>query len=195
MLVIGGPFAVVAGVLAVSGVLKLADPAPATQSWRVLPTRLRPAAGVVVAGAEVALAMLALTVTQRGIALAMGLLYGMFAALSVRRLRTRGTASCGCFGRLATPPSWLHVASNVLSAGVASLAAIAGTPPLTKILATQSVGQGVLTLSLAALAAGLAIATVTTLPATRAAARAHIHTGDIPIFRMTASARTDNRVR
>ena len=55
-------------------------------------------------------------------------MYLIFAGVVWRGMRV-GAASCGCFGAIDTPPSWTHVAGNLVLAG-SSLWALGGRSPL-----------------------------------------------------------------
>lgn len=58
------------------------------------------------------------------------LLYAGFAGFLVRLLRDGKAASCGCLGRHEAPPTWLHVALDIVAAGVALWAGFRGIPGL-----------------------------------------------------------------
>ncbi|MBM3660204.1 MAG: hypothetical protein FJW95_11995 [Actinobacteria bacterium] len=114
-------FGMAALLLVVAGALKLVDPSGTVGALRALgvvvdDTRVR-----VLAGAEAALGALALAVTNEVIALAVALSYAGFALVIVTAL-VRGLPidSCGCLGRLETPPGGRHL----LVVGVALLGAL-----------------------------------------------------------------------
>jgi hypothetical protein len=63
----------------------------------------------------------------------LGVWYVLLALVAALLLRG-GAASCGCFGSDSTPPSWLHVALDLVAAAIAVTAAVAGTPGATEVL-------------------------------------------------------------
>ena len=101
---------------------------------------------------------------------AVGLLYASFAVVVLRAVLA-GAGSCGCFGRLDAPPSWVHVLGNLALAGVSFAAAGAGSPPVPAIV--QSISDrpaiGAALAMEIALMAGLGLATFTALPEALAA--------------------------
>jgi len=117
--------------LAIAGIYKLSDPAPTIGALRG--AGLPHSRGVVwlLALAEVAVAGVWFAVGGRIAALAGAGLYIGFALFVTFALRRDlPIASCGCLGRADTPPTWLHVIVNSLSAVVLIWAAIVPTGPL-----------------------------------------------------------------
>ena len=160
----------VAVVLATSGLLKLQDPAPARATLRQIGFRggrwsarsfglleIAVAVGVLVVGGPIANAAIAA-------------LSAVFVVVSWRLLNAATAAeTCGCFGRFSAPPSRLHVAVNVVSLGVAVLATFQGTPGLPATVREQgSIGWALGGLGM--IGGLLALAVMTVLPATLAAA-------------------------
>ncbi|MFI9152413.1 MauE/DoxX family redox-associated membrane protein [Streptomyces sp. NPDC053367] len=97
-----------------------------TRQWRLVPKRaLVPAAGtVVVAEAAVPVLVAVPSATRAGVLLAGALLALFTAAIVVTR--ARGTAArCACFGRIATPLGRRHVLRNAL---LLAAVAVAMTP-------------------------------------------------------------------
>ncbi len=96
---------------------------------------------------------------------AVGLLYASFAVVVLRAVLA-GAGSCGCFGRLDAPPSWVHVLGNLALAAVSLAAAGAPSPPVPAIVQTIS-DRPTVGAALAmevALMAGLGLAAFTALP-------------------------------
>ena len=96
---------------------------------------------------------------------AVGLLYAAFAVVVLRAVLIRA-GSCGCFGRLDAPPSWVHVGGNLALAAVSFAAAGAGSAPVPAIVQSIS-DRPAIGLALAmevALVSGLCLALFTALP-------------------------------
>lgn len=109
-----GVFLAAALLLVLAGVQKVIDPLPLVRALRS--TGLSVAAPVVraFALAEVAIGVAAV-VTGNGVAVAAS--YVVFTGFVVMaKLKGGVLASCGCFGKADTPPTWLHVA---ITAGLA----------------------------------------------------------------------------
>src|SRR6185503_6810618 len=117
---VSGPFAIVAAVLLVGGVLKVRAPGPARA---VLVALGVPAPGAVAAVAA-AFALFAVVV---------GLVLGRRPS-GGERGGPADVASCGCFGRLSARPSPVHLAGDAVAAVVAAGAAIAGAPAAFEVL-------------------------------------------------------------
>ncbi len=122
---------------------------------------------VVLGIAEAGLGIVALAVGTPATAAAVGVFYVGFAVAVVRAL-SMGAVSCGCFGRVDAPPSWLHVVGNGALA-FASFVAIAGSTPV-EVMEDQPAG-GVGFVVLVGVLAGLALVMFTALPEALAARR------------------------
>jgi hypothetical protein len=165
----GGPYAAIALVLGIGGVMKARDPLSTAGALRALGLPSRPTLVRIAAGAEVAIAAYALLVGGRGAAAAVALSYATF-TLFVALALSRGAmvGSCGCFGKLDTPPSTVHLVVNAAAATVAGLIAVDGgsrAGSLVVELERQPLG-GVPFLALVACCAGLVIVALTLLPQT-----------------------------
>ena len=121
-------------------------------------------------GVEVAAGAGALWLGGPVAASAVGLLYGLF-ALAVVRALLAGAESCGCFGRLDTPPSRIHVVAN-LALAASSFAAAgadgAAIPVIARALVDSPAVGAALAVEVVVLA-GLALVTFTALPEALAA--------------------------
>jgi len=107
--------------LVLAGALKLVDPSGTVGALRALGVVVDDARVRVLAGAEMALGALALAVANEVIALAVALSYAGFALVIVVALvRELPIDSCGCLGRLETPPGGRHL----VVVGVALLGAL-----------------------------------------------------------------------
>ena len=169
MEVLTGLVAIVAVVLAVSGVLKVVDPQPTVDRLVALGG---PGGRMAVLGlglAEVTAGVVVLSLGGRVATAVVAGLYVAFAALTaVAMRRAPAGVSCGCFGRLSTPPSGLHVAVNLVSGAVAATAAVLDAPPLGDVLADQPLA-GIPMLALVLLGAALTMSLTTVLADTLAA--------------------------
>lgn len=129
MVALAGPFVVIAALVGVAGTLKLGRPATTARAMGEMGL---PSSNLLVrvgAATEVAAAAGALAWGTRPFAIALAVSYAGFAAFVLAALR-RGVplSSCGCFGGVRdTPPTSMHLALNVVAAGVAVAVAV-GAP-------------------------------------------------------------------
>lgn len=126
-----GPAAAVMLLLLLAGVQKIIDPAPTAGALRLagLPSR-----GFVVRGLgafEFVVATLFFAVGGPWPAVAGAALYLGFAGFVALALaRNLPVSSCGCFGKVDTPPSAVHVAVNLGAVAVLVFAAIIPIQPM-----------------------------------------------------------------
>ena len=113
-----------------AGVAKLSRPAPGVAD--LLGFRAPTPLVRLVGGSEVAIGAAALLVGGP-LAWAVGLIYGSFAVIVLRAVLAEAR-SCGCFGRLDAPPSWVHVGGNLALAAVSFVAAATGRAPVPAIV-------------------------------------------------------------
>jgi hypothetical protein len=139
MTIAAGPFAIAATLLVVAGAFKAARPADTANALGALGVpapRLLVRAGAVV---ECAIGLAALISGDAISATLVGLSYVVFLVFVLEALRRHAPiSSCGCFGKVDTPPSWLHVIVNlgsvaasvavVLQPGAGLLAAVRSQP-------------------------------------------------------------------
>jgi hypothetical protein len=174
MTVLAGPFAIAALVLAFGGALKVLEPADTANALRAL--RL-PSGHVFVrvGGAlELGIGLAALVTGATVLAALVGVSYIVFALVVLVALRSgRPISSCGCLGKVDTPPSWVHVAIDVVAAGVAIAAATAVDTQvaLPEVLSSQPLA-GVPFVLLLIVGVALVFVAFSALPKTMAAARA-----------------------
>lgn len=118
------------GLLAASGLAKLADPDPTTGAMRSARMPATPAITYGLGLTELAVGVAALILG--GLWLLPGaVLYAGFAAFTFAALRNRiPVQSCGCFGRDDTPPSRLHVGYNLVATIAIAAVATRGVPPV-----------------------------------------------------------------
>ncbi len=169
--VLAGPYLAAAALLAVSGLLKLRQPAA---SARALERRgLRPLVALApfLAAAEVVVGLGALTVDRRAFPALAAAFYLAFSAFVGLALTADGPgADCGCFGAVETPPTTLHLVLNLAAAGVCGAVAFGSGGSVGRALHDQPL-LGVPLLLLAGTCAALAYAALTVLPRARATAQ------------------------
>ena len=97
--------------------------------------------------------------------------YVVFAGFVIAALRAHTpVSSCGCLGRIDTPPHLIHVVLNLLAAGIAAAVAIQGGVAIREVFETQP-WAGVPFLFLVGIGAWLASAAMSLLPRTLQAAK------------------------
>jgi hypothetical protein len=174
MSVLAGPFAIATIVLALGGASKMLDPRDTAHALRALRV---PGGRVFVrlGGAfELAVGVGALVTGAAVLAGTVAASYLVFAVVVTVALRSgRPISSCGCLGKVDTPPSAVHVVLDIAAAGVAigAIAAGAGTVNVLDVLADQPLA-GVPFLLLVGLGVAFVLLALTALPKTLAAARA-----------------------
>jgi hypothetical protein len=174
MSVLAGPFAIAAVVLALGGALKALEPGDTAHALRTLGFPVGRSAVRVGGAVEAVLATAALVTGMSVLVGLVAISYMAFAGVVVVALRSgRPISSCGCFGKVDTPPSWVHIGVDLASAGVAGAAAFAATNEiaLPDVLADQPLA-GVPFLLLVAVGVGFVFLALTALPKTLAAMRA-----------------------
>lgn len=156
-----GPFAVAAVLLAVAGAAKAASPTATAGALRALGLPGRPVWVRVGGAAEAVLAVAALATGCVPLVVAVGASYLGFAVFVVAALRAGvPVASCGCLGRVDTPPHAVHVVGNLLAASAAFATAATGSPAIASVLRDQPLAGGpfVLLVGVGVAAATLAMA-------------------------------------
>jgi len=116
---------------------------------------------------ETGTGIIALAVGGPVVAAVVGVFYLGFVVAVMRALAV-GAVSCGCFGRVDAPPSWLHVAGNGALAVACFTATAASTP--VEVMEDQPAG-GVGFVVLVGVIAGLGLVMFTALPEALAARR------------------------
>ena len=173
MSVLAGPFAIACALLAVGGALKAVRPGDTANALAALGVRAPRtfARGAVRAGGaiEAVIGVAALLTGAAVLVALVALSYLAFAVFVVVALRS-GTplASCGCFGKVDTPPSVVHVVIDLTFAGVAAAAAVMGEVALPDVLSEQPLA-GVPFVLLLGVGCYLVFQAVTALPKSMAA--------------------------
>jgi len=133
-----GPFYAAALLLAAAGALKAFDPTNTVGALRALGVGVpRP---VVRGGGAIELiigmwAVVTGAVVAALLVAASYLLFSVFVLVALRRQVPIG--SCGCFGKVDTPPSRVHLVVNGGAVAVALAVAVGGPVPLVDVLADQ----------------------------------------------------------
>jgi hypothetical protein len=173
--VLAGPFTIAAALLAIGGALKGVRPRDTARALTAVglelpgvPTRVLVRAG---GAAEVAVGIGALVTGDAVFAALVAASYVLFAGFVVVALRTNAPiSSCGCFGKVDTPPSAVHVVIDVAFAVVAVAAAVVGEVALPDVVADQPL-LGLPFLFLVLIGLSLVYLAFTSLPKTMAAVR------------------------
>lgn len=162
MSVVSAIYASAAVLLVAAGAAKLSRPAPGVAD--LLGFRAPTPLVRLVGASEVAVGIAALLVGGPA-AWAVGLLYASFAVIVLRAVLVKA-GSCGCFGRLDAPPSWVHVLGNLALAAVSFAAVGTDTAPVQAVARSIS-DRPAVGAALAAeivLMAGLGLVAFTALP-------------------------------
>lgn len=134
-----GPVHALALLLLVAAVAKLRHPGSATVALGRAGLPSSTLVARLVAAAEALVAGVVLLVGGAGPVVALGLVHLGFAGFIVRLRRVAGAkSSCGCFGGAEAPAGRLHVAVNLLAAGLVALSLAAGLPSLPTVLADDA---------------------------------------------------------
>jgi hypothetical protein len=174
--VLAGPFAIAAVLLAVGGALKAVRPRDTAQALGAVglrfPSWFSARAAVRVGGVvEAVIGVGALLTGGPVFAALVAASYLAFAAFVFVALRTGAPiSSCGCFGKVDTPPSVVHIVINLAAAAVAIGAAIVVDVALPDVLRDQPL-LGIPFLLLIVIGCSLVFLAFTALPKTMAAVR------------------------
>jgi len=157
--------------VAMAGAAKLLRPDPTRVALRTAGLPSAPWTARVLGVGELALAVVALVVAGRLGAGLVGVAYLGFAGFAALLLhRSRGRASCGCFGGDDAPVTRLHVGLNLLLAAAVVPALIDPTGPIWEV-ADDTPWAGVPFLALVVVLTWLLLVALTVLPAVLASAR------------------------
>lgn len=168
---LAGPFFAATVLIGAAGMVKVVAPDGARVALRGagLPGSIVVARGLGVG--EVAVAVAVLAWGGRPGAAAVAVAYAGFAGFaSVLHARSRGRASCGCFGGGNAPVTRLHVVVNLALAAVAVAVVVDPVPGIWST-ASDTPGAGLAFLGLTLLLAWLLVVALTLLPEVQAATR------------------------
>jgi Methylamine utilisation protein MauE len=136
--VLSGPVLVLTALLALAGAFKLRRPAPTVGALRAVGLPSRPALVRVLGAVELTLGATALVTGARPLLALTAAAYLAFAAFVAAALLSGAPLqSCGCFGQRDTPPSVVHLATNLAAAVVLLIAAAGDLPKPADVLADQ----------------------------------------------------------
>ena len=162
-----GPFLIAAVLLAGAGAAKVVDPTMTVGALRGLGVRVPPIAVRGAGAAELVLAIAAASTGAPALAVMVGISYVAFTGFVVMALTRRAPiGSCGCFGKVDTPPSVIHIVVNLAAAFAAFMVAARDGDNLLATLARQPL-EGVPLLLLVAVGAYAAFAALTLVPQLR----------------------------
>jgi hypothetical protein len=158
------PFELAAVLLAVGGILKALHPSDTAHALRAAGLPAPPSLVRVAGGAEAAIASVAFV---SGLPIAVALVAGSYATFAgfiwTAHRRRLPISSCGCFGRVDTPPSAIHLVLTI-AAGLSAVGALAhGANGFAEVLEGQPLG-GVPYVFLLVLGSWLAYLALTSLP-------------------------------
>ena len=166
-----GPFLVVALLLTVAGGLKAYDPTMTAGALRRAGLAVPPAVVRVGGAIEVVVGVAAIVTGGPVAAALVALSYVLFTVFVVVALvRHIPIGSCGCFGKVDTPPSLVHVGLNVGAIVTATAVALGSGGDVGEVLADQEL-LGLPFLLFVATATYLAFLALTVLPQLRSLER------------------------
>jgi hypothetical protein len=162
-----GPFLVVALLLALAGALKAYDPTTTTGGLRRAGLAVPPVAVRIGGATEVAVGVAAIFTGSPVAAALVAISYVLFTVFVLFALaRHIPIGSCGCFGKVDTPPSLVHVALNIGAIVTATAVVLGSGGGIGDVLADQEL-LGLPFLLLVATATYLAYLSLTVLPQLR----------------------------
>ncbi|MDE0139189.1 MAG: hypothetical protein OXM57_11355 [bacterium] len=150
--------------LVFAGVAKLLYPRPAADLMGAIGFPARVWFARAAGGAELVLGATALAAIGSGPALVAAGVYSLLAMVALLAVNRR-LSSCGCFGQVDSPPSWIHVIGNLFFAAVCVLVAGAGSSPRVWIGSATDHLAGAVALALAVcVLAGMVLVSFTAVP-------------------------------
>ena len=159
-----GPFLIAAVLLAGAGAAKVVDPTMTVGALRGIGVRLPPIAVRGAGACELVLAIAAALTGVPALAVMVGISYVAFTVFVVVAITQRAPiGSCGCFGKVDTPPSVIHIVVNLAAAFAAFMVATRDGGNLWATLDHQPL-EGVPLLLLVAVGAYAAFAALTVVP-------------------------------
>ena len=164
MNVVIGPFAIAASLLIVGGVAKVLRPGDTALALRLAGAPVSDATVRLGGALEAGLGAWALLAATRVPATFVATSYlAFFVFVAVASVRRLPIASCGCFGRLDTPPSPVHLVLDAAAAAVAIAVAFDPGDGLRRVIERQP-GSGVPYVLLLIAGTAAALAALSVLP-------------------------------
>lgn len=173
MSALAGPLTIAALLIVGAGAAKARTPADTARALHAVGVGVSPRIVRIGAVAEIGIGVGALFVPSPAFVALVAASYAVFAVFVLTALRA-GTAisSCGCFGKIDTPPSRVHIVVDGAFACAALAVAVSGVDvTLPTVIADQPM-LGIPFLLLVAVGTGLAFLAFTSLPRTFALVRA-----------------------
>ena len=160
---LAGPFFMVATLLVITGVPKVANPGGTARALYSLglPATLNTERAI--GGVEITAGLAALLFGGWIAAAAVALVYAGFAAFITLALRSEKVKNCGCFGDKDVPPSLLHLVIDTAAAAVAVVLAFRPIGAITAVMG-ETPWAGIPLLLLVAMGAGLALIVLKLVP-------------------------------
>lgn len=160
-----GPFLIACLLLGAAGFAKAVDPTMTVGALRAMGRRIPNVAVRLAGGGEAVLALAAVLTGDPVLALLVAVSYACFTLFVVVALVRRvPIGSCGCFGKVDTPPSVSHLVVNVGAALTAIAVAAGGNRGIGSVLADQPLG-GIPFLVLGVVGTYAAFTALTVVPA------------------------------
>ena len=170
MTALAGPLAIAAVLLVAGGVAKVRTPLDTANALRAVGIRVPPRLVRVGAALEVLVGLGALLVGNAVFAALVAASYAAFAGFVVQALRTGAPiSSCGCFGKVDTPPSLVHIVIDGALALVAAAVAVSGADVSLPAVVPDQPWLGIPFAMLVVIGAGLAFLAFSALPRALAA--------------------------
>ena len=161
---LSGPFFIAAALLVLAGVPKITEPGDTVRAIRSVGLRTNSLSVRVLAVLEVVVGLAVISFGGPLPAALLTLLYAGFAGFIVLAIRRGGAiASCGCFGKTDTPPTYAHLVLNLSAVGLGIAALLAPPGGLVDIIGDQP-AFGVPFVGFVALGAWLGYVTLALLP-------------------------------
>lgn len=159
-----GPFYAAALLLAAAGAAKAWDPVNTVGALRAMGIAVPPVAVRIGGAVELVIGIAAIVTGATVPALLVAASYLLFTAFVAVALHRRfPIGSCGCFGKIETPPSVIHLVVDLAAAAVALVVAFGDPIPLADVLADQP-ALGIPFVAFVVIAAGSAFLALTELP-------------------------------
>ena len=170
MTTLAGPLAIAAVLLIGAGIAKARSPLDTARALQGVGIGATAVVVRIAAVLEAGVGVLALLVGSHVVAALVAISYLAFAVFVIRTLRADAPiSSCGCFGKVDTPPSRVHIVIDGAVAALAAAIAVTGADvSLPAILPDQPL-LGLPFLLLVAIGTGLVFVAFTALPRTLAA--------------------------
>ena len=168
---LAGPLFIAAALLVAAGVPKVTEPGDTARAMRSVGLPTSELFVRILAVAEVSIGLAVIAIGGPIPSLLLGLIYLGFAGYIILAMSKGGSiASCGCFGKADTPPTYGHLLLNIAAGTVGIIGAIGDPPDAVALLGDQP-AFGVPFVAFVLLGAWLGYLTLTLLPQLQTAKR------------------------